>query len=66
MFVVDAATVTTQDHPVLVVDLRAPSGARFRAVTSEVYAIECNLSLGNLGFDDFARAAAETGVYRGV
>jgi hypothetical protein len=65
MFVVDAATVTTQDHPVLVIDLRAPSGTRFRAVTSEVYSIECNLSLGNLGFDDFARAAAKTGVYRG-
>jgi hypothetical protein len=65
MFVVDAATVTTQDHPVLVIDLRVPSGAKFRAVASEVYSIECNLTLGNLGFDDFARGAAETGVYRG-
>ena len=65
MFVVDATTVTTKDHPVLVIDLRKRSGAEFRAVTSEIYSIEANLSLANLGFDDFARAAAETGIFRG-
>jgi hypothetical protein len=65
MFVVDATTVTTKDHPVLVINLWKRSGAEFRAVTSEIYAIEANLSLANLGFDDFARAADETGIYRG-
>jgi len=65
MFVVDATTITTKDHPVLVINLRKRSGAEFRAVTSEIYAIEANLSLANLDFEDFARAAAETGVYRG-
>ncbi|HEY6922350.1 MAG TPA: hypothetical protein VI653_02695 [Steroidobacteraceae bacterium] len=65
MFIVDATTVTTKDHPVLVVNLRKRPGAEFRAVTSEIYTIEANLSLANLDFDDFARAAAETGVYRG-
>jgi hypothetical protein len=65
MFVVDATTIATPDHPVLVVNLRTRSEGGFRAVTSEIYSIEANLSLGNLSFHDFARVAAKTGVFRG-
>jgi hypothetical protein len=65
MFVVDATTVTTPDHPVLVVNLRTRSDTGFRAATSEIFTIEANLSLGNLSFHEFAAGAAKTGVFRG-
>lgn len=66
MFVVDTATVTKPDHPVLVINLRARSGAEFRAVTSEIHSIEDNLSLANMDFKEFAGAAAKNGGFRGV
>jgi hypothetical protein len=66
IIVVDAFAVTTQDHPVLVINLWKRSGAELRAVASEVYLIENNLSLGNLSFEDFVGVAEKTGgVYRG-
>jgi hypothetical protein len=65
MFVVDTATVTTPDHPVLVINLRARSGTEFRAATSTIHSIENNLSIANMDFNEFARAAAKTGVFRG-
>ncbi len=65
MFVVDTATVTTQDHPVLVINLRTHSGNEFRAVTSVIHSIENNLSISNMDFKEFAQAAAKTGVFRG-
>ena len=65
MFVVDSITVATPDHPVLVMDLRARAGTAFRAVSSVCYTIENNLSMANMDFDEFARAAARTGVFRG-
>jgi hypothetical protein len=66
IIVVDTFSVTTQDHPVLVINLWKRSGAELRVVASQVHAIENNLSLGNLSFEDFVRAADRTeGVYRG-
>ena len=66
MFVVDAAAVSSPDHPLLVVSLheRHPS-APFRAVPRAVQAIENNLSIANMDFHEFASAVDPGGVFRG-
>lgn len=40
-------------------------GRAFRCVVSEIAAIEANLSISNLDFDDFANNTSADGVYRG-
>lgn len=62
-FVADEATIKEKDHPVLVLDLE--EGDEFRAVPSEIAAIENNLSIGNMGFEEFAEGVGEDGIFRG-
>lgn len=62
-FVADEATMKEKDHPVLVLDLAA--GGEFRAVPSEIAAIENHLSIGKMGFEEFAEGADEDGIFRG-
>lgn len=37
----------------------------FRALPSQIQSIENNLSIGNMGFEDFANAVDDDGVFRG-
>jgi len=37
----------------------------FRAIPSQIQAIENNLSEANMGFEEFAEAVAKGGVFRG-
>ncbi|MEV4660650.1 hypothetical protein AB0J85_01755 [Micromonospora echinofusca] len=66
VFVVDAVTVSSPDHPVLVIGLNRRDAAEpFRVVPEELHSIETNLSISNVDFRDFARAAHRSdGVYR--
>jgi hypothetical protein len=64
-FIVDTVAVTQPDHPVLVVDLYCEPGRTFRVVPSEMWAVENNLSIANMDFEEFAKAAGSDGVYRG-
>jgi hypothetical protein len=65
MFVVDAAAVSSPDHPLLVVDLHETSpSAPFRAVPRAVQSIENNLSIANMDFREFASAVDRDGVFR--
>jgi len=41
------------------------SGREFRAVPSQIQAIENNLSIANMDFEEFAESADESGVFRG-
>jgi hypothetical protein len=66
MFVVDSVTVSSPDHPLLVIDLHEDSASRpFRSVPRQVQAIENNLSLANMDFSEFARAADADRLFRG-
>jgi hypothetical protein len=65
LFVVDRETIEDPEHPVMVVDLYARPGRTFRVVPAEMWAVENNLSLANLDFDDFADAVGPDGIYRG-
>jgi len=63
--VADRTSMSHPEHPLLVLDLLDESGGAFRAVPSAIQAIENNLSIGNMDFEEFAGAADEDGIFRG-
>ncbi|WP_433555903.1 DUF6924 domain-containing protein [Pseudonocardia xinjiangensis] len=75
-FVADADAVASAEHPLLVVPVPYPEPecahlneiprAEFRVVVAMLWAVEANLSIANLGWNDFARNVADDGVFRGV
>ena len=79
-FVIDRASVLNQDHVVLVVGFypsdqksfhRLPRDTptsdikTFRALPSQIQAIENNLSIANMDFEEFANAVDKDGVFKG-
>lgn len=62
---VDAHALCQQDFPVLIVDLYDSPGREFRALAREVQGIENNLSIANMGFEEFADNIDTDGVFRG-
>jgi len=62
---VDRVALTDPEHPILVVDLMDQPGRTFRVIPSEAWGVENNLSIANMGFEEFAEAADEDGVFRG-
>jgi hypothetical protein len=65
-FLVDATTVGSPEHPLLVVDLSDEDASPpFRCLPREIKSIETNLSLANMDFFEFADSADADGVYRG-
>jgi len=66
LIVVDRLAISDPEHPVLLIDLNENEPEPFfRAVPREISAIEVNLSIGHMAFDDFARNADPDGVFRG-
>jgi hypothetical protein len=53
------------EYPLLVVDLLEERGRQFRAVAAAVASIDNNLSIANMGFEEFAGAVDDDGVFRG-
>lgn len=67
LFIADATTLTFPDHPVLVVDLQRNGGrVPFRCIPAELWAVENNLNIANMGWEEFADAVAEDGTFRGI
>ena len=66
MVVADKESISQPDYPLLVVDLLEQRGRQFRAVASQVASIDNNLSISNMGFEEFAEMADESGVFRGI
>jgi hypothetical protein len=64
--VADCAAISQPDHPLLVVDLVGERGRQFRAVAAVISQIDSNLSIGNMGFEEFAGLADDGGVFRGI
>ncbi len=64
MFAADEITLSAPDHPALVIDLMERRDP-FRCVTSELWAVDNNLNLANMDWEEFA-SAAEDGIFRGV
>ena len=63
--VVDQTAVSKAENPLLVVDLSDEPGREFRAVPETIQAIENNLSLANMDFEEFANGVDEDGILRG-
>lgn len=76
LFIADSITLASPEHPILVVDLddkilsvaefpdiadRTP----FRCIPSELWAVENNLSISNMDWEDFASEVGDDGVFRG-
>jgi hypothetical protein len=68
--VVDRTAVADPEHPVLVINLfdglGSDVGAAFRSLPSAIQAIENNLSIANMDFEEFAGAVDGGGVFRGI
>jgi Domain of unknown function (DUF6924) len=65
MFIVDGIALSHPEHPIVVVDLFEKPGSSFRVIPSEMWAVENNLSLANMDFDDFANSVGHDGIFRG-
>jgi hypothetical protein len=63
-FVADTTTMVHRDHPILCIDLRA-SRQPFRVIPGELWAVENNLSLANMDYEEFAEAVDAEGIFRG-
>ena len=65
VFIVDGITLSSPEHPIVVVDLIGEPGRWFRVVPREAWAVQNNLSLANMDFVDFADSVDPDGVFRG-
>lgn len=65
ILIADSTTISQSDHPLLVVDLQDRPGREFRAIPSAIQAIENNLSIANMDFEDFAESVDDKGIFRG-
>jgi len=69
IIIVDRKAISDEEHPLLVVNLYdglgSKVGEQFRALPSEIHAIENNLSIANMDFADFAGAVDGDGIFRG-
>jgi hypothetical protein len=63
--VVDKTAVSNPEFPILAVDLAETRGRSFRALPSQIQGIENNLSIANMGFEEFADAVDADGIFRG-
>jgi hypothetical protein len=65
LFIADRTSLTSPDHPVLVVDLADGSGQRpFRCIAQELWSVDNNLNIANMDWEDFANAADLDGLFR--
>ncbi len=62
--VADATAQRGDDHPILVVDTFAEGQPSFRVAARCLWAVQNNLSLANMDWEDFSDAVDADGVYR--
>jgi hypothetical protein len=66
IFLADAATFASPEHPILVVDMSDDDpGEAYRALPGQVGAIEANMMTGNLFWHEFTAYRDSDGVFRG-
>ena len=66
VFIIDRTALTHPEHPILVVDLLDEPGRTFRVIPKAVWAVQNNLSIANMDFSDFTRAADKDGILRDI
>jgi hypothetical protein len=63
VIIVDTYSINEPSHTLRCMDLQ--SGQSLRVVPSALWSIQNNLSLANMDFEEFVRAADDDGVFRG-
>lgn len=66
IFVADRRTFDSHENTLLIASLSEGPRAEFRVLPSKVAEVEANLSVANVSFEEFAEAADENAVYRGL
>ena len=64
VLVADGPAQSDGDHPILVVDLSGEDLPSFRVAGKCLWAVENNLSLANMDWEEFSDAIDDDGVYR--
>lgn len=64
LIIADGTTMADPEMPLLCVN-PYPPGGQFRCIPAELWAVENNVSLANMDFDEFALAVEADGVFRG-
>lgn len=65
LLLADRVAMSSDEHPLLVVDLFEEPGRSFRAVAAEIWGVTSNLPIANMDWEDFADAVDPDGVFRG-
>jgi tetratricopeptide (TPR) repeat protein len=65
VFIIDRLALSHPDHPILVIGLQDKPGRTFRVISSALWEVENNLSIANMGFEEFASAVDQDGIFRG-
>jgi hypothetical protein len=65
VFIADEKTLTEQGYPCLLVGPLPEEVREFRALAREVASIDNNLSIANMGFEEFEQASGPDGIFRG-
>lgn len=63
--IADSAAMKSPIHPVAVVDLVENRGAEFRCAAAHLASVDNNLSIGNMGFSEFAANVGSSGIFQG-
>ena len=64
IFLVDEQTISDPEHPILTVDLFQDKGRTFRVIPAQLAAVENNLAIANMDWEDFALNTDKDGVFR--
>jgi hypothetical protein len=64
LFIVDHQALANE-HAVVVIDLSGEARSPFRCIAQELWSVDNNLNLANMGWEEFAEAADADGVFRG-
>jgi hypothetical protein len=65
LFIADHECMKHSDHPLLVVDTYHKRGRTFRAIPTQIFGIQSNLSLANMDWEEFAENVDDDGIFRG-
>lgn len=65
VFIIDNFALEHKENPILVVNISDDPSRTFRVIPSEAWAVENNLSIANMGFEEFADNVDQDGIYRG-
>ena len=64
LFAADRTSLSSEELPVVVIDL-VQGRPQFRCVASQLWAVENNLNISNMDWEEFSGSTDADGVYRG-